>query len=212
MRDINLYWIFSKYDESNMSNRVMIIIILAVVIIGSNCLVQLINNDSYNSRSLHAVSKTNETSFAKYENSSFGISIDYPSKWKQVEDDRGSWFRTENESANVRIESLPFQNQTLDQLTISQTNLTAQQFPDQKILDSNVTKIGNNYTAHKLLFTFPEEPADPKGTHMREMKLWTTNNDRAYIFSYFTTNDTFDSYLPVIQKMIESFSITPLSK
>jgi hypothetical protein len=166
------------------------------------------NNDSYTFRSLYAVSKTNEVNFLKYENSSFGISIDYPSKWKQVEDNRGSWFRTENESANVRIESLPFQNQTLGQLTISQTNLTAQQFPDQKILESNVTKMGDNYTAHKLLFTFPEEPADPKGTHLREIKFWTTANDRAYVFSYFSTNDTFDFYLPLVQKMIESFRIT----
>ena len=112
---------------------------------------------------------------------------------------------------NIRVESLPFQNQTLDQLTTRQINLTAQQFPAQKILQSNATVIGNNYSAHKLLFTFPEEPSDPKGTNLKELQLWMTNNSRAYILSYFTTNDSFDIYLPVIQKMIESFRITPVT-
>lgn len=149
--------------------------------------------------------------YATYENASFAIKIDYPQEWKQVEDDRGSWFRNGNESVNVRVEILPSQNQTLDELTINQTNLTAQQFPAQKILESNETRIGDNYTAHKLLFTFPEEPSDPKGTNMREMKLWAINNGRAYVFSYFTTNNTFDIYLPIVQKMIESFRITPLT-
>jgi eukaryotic-like serine/threonine-protein kinase len=168
----------------------------------------LLNNDNPTSGSLYATSKINQENYTNYHNSSFGISLDYPIEWKQIGDNRGSWFRNENESVNVRIETIPFQNQTLDQLTNYQANLTEQQFPDQKILEKNVSKMGNNYTAYKLLFDFPEEPADPEGTPMRELKIWTTNNGRAYIFSYFTTNDAFDFYLPVVQKMIDSFRIT----
>ena len=189
-----------------------IIITLVVVTIATICLISLKHDGRYTSAtpSLQPVSST--VNFAKYENSSFGMKMDYPADWKKAEDNRGSWFRNGNESVNIRLESLPFQNQTLDQLTTRQINLTVQQFPAQKILKSNATVIGNNYSAHKLLFTFPEEPSDPKGTNLKELQLLMTNNSRAYILSYFTTNDSFDIYLPVVQEMIESFRITPVTR
>jgi serine/threonine-protein kinase len=182
--------------------------IFAMVVIGGNYMLFLFYTDSHFPISLYASSQINQEKYAVYHNSTFGMSVDYPKEWKQIGDNRGSWFRNQNESVNVRIETLPFQNKTLDQLINYQINLTAQQFPDQKILETNASRIGDNYTANKLLFDYPEEPADPQGTHMRELKIWTTNNGWAYIITYFTTNDTFDSYLPTVQKMIDSFRIT----
>jgi hypothetical protein len=194
-----------------MNSAMRILITLLVVTIISICLISLKHDVHYTSATSSSQLISSTVNFAKYENSSFGMKMDYPADWKKAEDNRGSWFRNGNESMNIRVESLPFQNQTLDQLTTRQINLTAQQFPAQKILQSNATVIGNNYSAHKLLFTFPEEPSDPKGTNLKELQLWMTNNSRAYILSYFTTNDSFDIYLPVVQKMIESFRITPVT-
>jgi hypothetical protein len=145
------------------------------------------------------------SNFSNYTNSSFGMSISYPANWKKVEDYSGSWFRNSNESVNVRLERLPGQNLTINEVTNSQLNLTRNQFPGQKILESNTTTIGNNYPAHKIVFTFPEEPADPKGLILKELKAWTIGQNSAYVISYFTTNSSYSYYLPQITKMIGSF-------
>jgi hypothetical protein len=145
--------------------------------------------------------------FSKYQNSSFGMSMEYPTEWKKVEDNTGSWFRNANESVNVRIESLPGQNRTMFQLLSSQLNLTRNQFPGQVILESNDTTMGNNYPAHKIVFTFPEEPADPKGTKFKELKVWTISGNNAYVITYFTTVDSYDYFLPIITKMTDSFNL-----
>lgn len=148
----------------------------------------------------------NAANFSTYENASLGVKIQYPSDWKKIEDSRGSWFRNMNESVNLRIESLPFLNGSLDELGIRQINLTEQQFPGQNLIESNETTIGNKYAAHRILFTYPEVPSDlmPK---IKELKVWTINGSRAYIISYFTAIEDYGSYFPLAQKIIDSFRI-----
>jgi serine/threonine-protein kinase len=153
----------------------------------------------------------NTTNVSTYKNTTFGINLEYPSDWKKVEDDRGSWFRNTNESVNVRVESMAYQNRSLDQLALRQMNLTKQQFPGQVLAESNSTTIGHNYPAGKIVFTFPEEPADLNGTKYKEIQVWTINNSRAYIISYFTTMDEYDNYLPIAQKIIDSFRVISTS-
>jgi hypothetical protein len=149
--------------------------------------------------------------FSKYENSKFGMSVDYPSLWKIVEDNIGAWFKNTNESVNVRLENLPIQNRTMDEVTSSQLNLTRNQFPGQVILESNVTTIGNNYPAYKIVFTFPEDPADLTGTWFKELKAWTIWRDKAYVISFFTTNSSYNNYLSQVTKIIDSFRISQTS-
>jgi eukaryotic-like serine/threonine-protein kinase len=150
------------------------------------------------------------SNFSRYENSSHGIKINYPSNWKRVDDARGTWFRNANESVNIRVESIPLLNRSLEKLTIRQINLTKQQFPGLELVESNETIIGNNYTAHRLVFTFPQQPSDLQRT--KEMQVWTLNGTRGYIISYFAIPDTYDNYLPIVHKIIDSFRITPIIK
>lgn len=146
--------------------------------------------------------------FYTYENSTFGIRIQYPSDWKKVEDDRGVWFRTTNESVNLRVESLAYLNRTLDNLTKRQINLTAQQFPGRSIVELNSVTLRHNYPGIKIVFTYPEDPEDDlQAIRYKEMQFWTIRDGRAYIFSYFTTADAYDNYLPVVNEIIESFDI-----
>ena len=153
--------------------------------------------------SVHTV--TSPMNFSKYENSTFGIRVQYPSDWKKFEDFRGSWFRNLNESVNIRVESTPFQNGNLEEFTMKQINGTRQQFPGQVLVESNETKIGDNYTAYRIVFTFPVIPADLQKT--KEMQVWTVNGSRAYVISYFTKIEDYDKYLPSAQKIIDSFRI-----
>lgn len=189
-----------------MSNQIRIITILGFILASCIYLLSVYDNQRAISAPLtQAVAKT--MNFSTYQNSTFGIRMQYPSDWKKVEDDRGSWFRNTNESVNVRVESITYQNQTLDQLRTRQIKLTGQQFPGRVLMESNATTIGDNYPAHKIVFTFPEEPSDLIGTKYKEMQVWTINDSRAYIISYFTTTDAYDNYLPAAQKIIDSFRI-----
>ena len=153
----------------------------------------------------------NHSNFSIYENSSFGIKIQYPSDWKKIEDFRGSWFRNFNESVNMRMEIIPYGNRSLDELTSDQISLIQQQFPRQELIESNETTIGDNYSAHKIVFTFPEEPRN-LDAKFKEMKVWTLNGSQGYIISYFTAADAYDNYLPIAQTVIDSFRIKPVSK
>ena len=86
-----------------------------------------------------------------------------------------------NESVNVRVESTTFQNGNLGVFTMKQINGTGQQFPGQMLVESNETKIGNNYTGYRIVFTFPVIPADLQKT--KEMQVWTVNGSRAYVIT-----------------------------
>jgi hypothetical protein len=187
------------------SNKVVVIIFLSLVLV--SCVVLIL--EYINQQPIAAVplnhTVASSMNFSKYENSSFGILVKYPSDWKKIEDFRGSWFRNMNESANVRVESTPFQKGNLEEFTMRQINSTGQQFPGREIVESNETKIGDNYTAHRIVFTFPVIPADLEKT--KEMQVWTVNGGRAYIISYFTKIDDYDKYLPTAQKIIDSFRI-----
>ncbi len=137
------------------------------------------------------------------------MKIEYPWWWKKIGDTRGIWIRNANDSVNVRIESIPYANGSIDELTNGQTNLTRQQFPGQVLLESNKSSIGDNYIAHKIVFRFPEVPGD-LNNKFKEMQIWTINGRRAYIISYFTTLDAYDSYIPIVKKIINSFRTTPI--
>jgi len=186
-----------------------IIIILIFIIVGGFYL--LFEYDNQLVSGVSVLPNSTASNLSLYQNSSFGIRIQYPSEWKQIEDFQGSWFRNTNESVNVRAESIIFPSGSLDDLTTRQLNLTKHQFPGQKVIESNKTTIGDNYTAHKIVFTFPEEPNDPRKILFKEMQVLTLNGTRSFIISYFTRADSYDYYLPVIQKIIDSFRITPIS-
>jgi hypothetical protein len=154
-----------------------------------------------------SISPSNSLNYSEYKNATLGISIQYPSDWQRFEDFRGSWFRNANDSVNVRLESVSYSNDSLQELVAQQLKLTGNQFPGQKVLESNETTIGNAYPAVKLLFTYPEAPSDPRRITIKEMQLLATNGTRAFIISYFTTAEGYDYYLPIVNKMIDSFRI-----
>jgi hypothetical protein len=197
----------SQYERTDVSR----ITILTLILVGSIYLVSEYDNRQASGVPLTST-VTNSVNFSTYQNSSFGIKMQYPSDWKQIEDFQGSWFRNANESVNVRVESVAYPNGSLGELTTRQVNLTEHQFPGQVIVESNETTIGDNYTAHKIVFTYPEAPSDPRRIIFKELQVLTINDIRAYIISYFTLADAYENYLPTVQKMIDSFRITSVAK
>jgi hypothetical protein len=132
--------------------------------------------------------------------------IKYPQNWNKIEDSRGAWLKISNESAHIRIESLSNKNnQTFDQFTLARINSTQLQFPGRELLNNSATLMGRNYPAHKIVFTYPEDPSDKKGTRFEETQAWTFYNDRYFVISYFTIAKAYNNYLPVFDEIVDSF-------
>lgn len=179
--------------------------ILSVLLLFGTISLVLGNNIQYS----NALPISSNVHLNTFQNSILGISIQYPSNWNKVEDDRGAWFKTSNESAYVRLESIDNKKQMPAQFSIERINLTKQQFPARELLGENDTTIGSNLTGHQILFKYTEEPSDKKGLQYEQLQVWTIVKVRAYVISYFTRADTFGDYLPVVQRMIESFKLIP---
>jgi S1-C subfamily serine protease len=168
------------------------------------------------------ITGTNLMNFLTYENSTYGIRIQYPSDWRVDETDdypddgvtdivqflspfqgRLDYYQ---ESVFVSTEPLPQQDIALstyvDQL-IDFKNETINGFELIEI-DTSSTLGGNNNTAYNM--TYYETGED--GTQYRTTEVGTIIGDEVYYITYFAEVDKYSDYLPVVAKMISSFDVT----
>ena len=166
------------------------------------------------------------TEFSIYDNPGLGIKILYPSDWKPFqtsttvnrtiiefrqkvmsEHDALTSFMT------VSVENLSGPIRTLDVLTKQNVDLANKTLPNFQLIESNITTVANN-PAYKIISTFTnskpgnddDDPLHPP--QFQTMTIWIINGDRLYTISYSHTTSEFSKYLPIIQKMIDSFEIT----
>jgi S1-C subfamily serine protease len=168
------------------------------------------------------ITGTNLMNFLTYENSTYGIRIQYPPDWGVDETDdypddgvtdivqflspfQG---RLDNyqESVFVSTEPLPQQDIALstyvDQL-IDFKNETINGF---KLIESNTSSTlgSNNNSAYNI--TYYDTGDD--GTQYRTVEVGTIIGDKVYYINYFAVVDKYSDYLPVVAKMINSFDVT----
>src|SRR4029079_11561748 len=143
-----------------------------------------------------------KTEFCQYENPSLGISIQYPLDWK-LEDNKkslvrffGPEYNISNTYLSVLVDNLTI-GSSLDDILSSEESLL-----DYKLLkSSNTTSLGGG-PAHKFLYNFTSGRAEIKG-----MMIFTIHNGKLYEIKFFANADRFDIYLPIVQKMMDSFKI-----
>ena len=159
------------------------------------------------------------TNFLTYQNSTYGIKIQYPSDWLYKESNASNssvqtvvTFVSPNlvtaptskslVALTVAIQSIPFHNLPLNTYTNLNVNTLRQSEPGFQLLMSNDTTLaGGNNPAHKITYTV--------ATGLKTMAVYTIKGDKAFILEYITGSDaTYSSYLPIAQKMIDSFQIT----
>ena len=69
---------------------------------------------------------------------------------------------------------------------------------------TNTTLGGNNNNAIKIVYSF----TDPKNINFNATDIATIKNDRLYVIQYYyTQSPKHQSYLPILQKMVDSFQI-----
>jgi eukaryotic-like serine/threonine-protein kinase len=163
------------------------------------------------------------TEFSVYDNPGLGIKILYPSDWKPFQTSTVNRtiieFRQKVMSEHdpltsfmtVSVENLSGTIRTLDVLTKQNVDLANKTLPNFQLIESNITTLANN-PAYKIISTFANVGLgddDPlRSPQFQTMTIWTIKGDRMYTISYSQIPSEFSRYLPIIQKMIDSFEIT----
>jgi YVTN family beta-propeller protein len=162
---------------------------------------------------------TTHTIFRTYENSTYGIKMQYPSDWIYSGNNRsnssvqtvatfGSVKSLLNDTdqfpviLTVTVQSLHSMNMQLNTLTrLNLENLQSK--PGFNLVESSADTLGGDL-AHKLVFT--------SAGGDETMAVFTITGGKAYIIQYTTSSAKYSIYLPVAQKMINSFEIISTNK
>jgi hypothetical protein len=171
-----------------------------------------------NSSNLTNANLTSDT--LTYQNSSYGITMQYPANWTKDEEDSDPNDNITNivtfvsplentadnysENLGIGLEFL-VHNTTLDEYAsslITDYNNTITDF-NLIELNTNITLGGGNNPAYGLLYTDRED-----GTNYKTMEIGTIIGDRVFFIEYNAEENKYSNYLPTIQKMINSLQIT----
>jgi eukaryotic-like serine/threonine-protein kinase len=160
-----------------------------------------------------------DSPFHTYENSDFKIKIDYPISWQRVEESNSILFSspyesnidTLQESLVIDVRFFAFEDLfTLDYF-INDPNggfkARAQaEMNNFRIIEESYINFANT-PAYKVLFT---ETLDREGVshELMEMYIILLISDRAYTIQYIAEPTTFNNYLPIIERMLNSFQVT----
>jgi eukaryotic-like serine/threonine-protein kinase len=149
--------------------------------------------------------------FLTYEDITTGISIQFPSNWeKSVNLNNFVTFRAPPETdtrvypaaLGLKIQELTSQNVPLQEVTKAQMSELKKTNPDLKISESSSTTLAGK-PAHKVVFS----ATDNNQVKRKALQLWTVVDNQAILITYKAQPDKYSSYLPTIEKMINSFQI-----
>ena len=144
-----------------------------------------------------------------YENSSQGFRVNYPEVWSKqnrddffaigvvffspLEDDSDKF----KERVSVLVENLA-NNMSLAQYT-NQSIAEIKRLSDPDVGDVQAINLGAN-EARQVVYRGEEN-----GYPVQRMQTWSVQNNQAYVITYTAKPDSYDNYLPTVEKMIESF-------
>lgn len=151
-----------------------------------------------------------------YENSDQGFKINFPEAWSQQNRD--------DFIATGVIFISPLENDTdsfEEQVSISIEKVSADmslaQYTDESIAE--IKKLSDPGVDEAQPITLGEDEArqavfygQENGHPVRRMQAWSIKDNRAYVITYTAAPDTYDYYLPVVNKMIKSFKTIPEAK
>ena len=152
-----------------------------------------------------------EQQFLTYENPELGISILYPSNWEKLANlDNFVTFTAPPETdtriypaaLGIKVQELSSQNIPLQEITKVQMSDLKRSNPDLNVLESTSTTIAGK-PAHKIVFS----AIDNKEVERKAMQVWTVIGNKAFLITYKAEPDKFSSYLPTIERMIDSFKV-----
>jgi hypothetical protein len=160
--------------------------------------------------------------FLLYENPTLGIKIQYPTDWKKVEPADQYYLEgniqyptvsflspLENasevfiENFTISVENLP-QNTTIN--AYSNETIKAYKAKGFDLIESNATNLAGN-PAYKVTFDHRNELQQANPDY-KLLQIWTIKGDRLYRITFQADAESYAEFLPIAQKMIDSFEIS----
>jgi hypothetical protein len=140
-----------------------------------------------------------------YNNPNLGFSLEYPSDWQKDESlsfttPQGGTSDRSPEVINVVTEVLPSSNFSLDSYTDAAMS-QVESFENFQLLNSSSTTLGG-LPAHMIVYTFTDDL-----TPLQNLQAWTVKDGVAYIITYGGVPEEFDSSLPDLQDVMNSFRL-----
>jgi eukaryotic-like serine/threonine-protein kinase len=149
-------------------------------------------------------SQITEDQFVTYDNSTQGIKIDYPKGWTVIEQGLAFLSPKENDSdtfrEGLRVTGGSVVNETIDKLADSVLRFYNSTMKNFHLVESKDVIFHGN-PAHALIYTF----SIPGNGTLKAMDFGTIESNIIHVFQYLAQENKFDSYLPTIQRMIDSF-------
>lgn len=147
----------------------------------------------------------NATGLAPYNNPNLGFSLEYPSVWEKEESlsltsPQGGMGNRAPEVISVVTEVLPSSNFSLDSYTDAAMG-QVESFENFQLLNSSSSTLGG-LPAHMIVYTFTDEQ-----TPLQNLQSWTVKDGMAYVITYGGVPEEFDSSLPALQSVLDSFSL-----
>ena len=149
-----------------------------------------------------------DSEFLTYDDIITGFSIKYPPDWERAQHlDKSVTFlapRESNSDTNpaglgimvIEVES----NKSLASITQNQLNTLKNLYPDIQILESMET-IFLGHPSHMIIFT----ATDNTQSMRKAMQIWFKEDNKAFLMTYKSDNQRYSKYLPIIDKMLNSF-------
>ncbi|MGL5831742.1 MAG: PsbP-related protein, partial [Waterburya sp.] len=153
-----------------------------------------------------------EIKLSLYQDPSQGFEVGYPELWSK--ENRDDFFATgviflsplENaqdtfkEQVSILVEVLP-QDMSLAKYT-EESIAEIKRLSDPNVSTAQTINLGKQ-EARQVIYSGEEN-----GTPVRRMQTWSIKNNQAYVITYTAQPDSYESYLPTVEKMIESFAMT----
>jgi hypothetical protein len=157
-----------------------------------------------------------EVKFLPYENSTYGIRIQYPSSWTKQESQNqssndivkfSSTARTAPASLAITGGKPAPQSIPLQLYINASIYALRQSFDNFSLIESNATTLAG-FPAYKIVYTgiIPSS-----GLELEFMQVLTIKDSKNFVITFGTLPTDFSTYLPTTQKMIDSFAFIPVT-
>jgi eukaryotic-like serine/threonine-protein kinase len=155
------------------------------------------------------------TNLLTYENSSYGIKIQYPSTWEKQENGtkQGSVIDAvsflpptinSNASLDISIDDISDEKGiTLAQYANNSIRDLTHSLKDFKLISSNTNSVLAGLSAYKWIYTHSDE-----NKIFKDLEVGAMKGDKVYILAYEAGLNEYDKYLPTIQQLTNIFQIT----
>jgi hypothetical protein len=155
---------------------------------------------------------TTQSLFLTYASPLLGIEMHYPSSWKKLEHTNSVKFLSPLEGPSDRfreglgISAFPVNNNdnrlSIDRIALETINIYREQLQDFELIKSKAATFDNN-PSHVLVYTYTNHNL----IKIKAMDIGILNGNKIYVVTFYAELSKYPTYLPTIQKMIDSLEI-----